>query len=77
MTSLAVVLPQEHDHVRAVAVAVFQLSQDLADVLVANLSREHPPLVSVLPQPGQAYVFTVILSAASTISVSVSHPSLR
>ena len=78
MTSLVLVLPQEHDHVRAVAVTVFQLSQDLADVLVANLTREHPALVSIFPQPGQAYVFPVILSAASSISVSVSHrPSVN
>ena len=75
MTPLVVVLPQEHHHVSPLVVTLFELAHDLLDVLVANLSREHPALVSILPQSGQAYVFTVILSAASSISVSVSHRS--
>ena len=75
MTPLVVVLPQEHDHVSPLVVALFELAHDLLDVLVADLTREHPALVSILPQSGQAYVFPVILSAASSISVSVSHRS--
>ena len=43
--------------------------------VIYNVTLSVPLPSTPTRQPGQAYVFTVVLSAASSISVSVSHRS--